>query len=73
MIEPCIIEHLLLLSVACTDTDWIICGVQGALIVLVNGLCQRLCYISLLLELLGDECEGLLCIYVMTDSWSVSC
>ena len=54
---------------ACTGTDLVNCGVQGALFVLVNDLCQQLCYISLLfLELLQDECEGLLCIYV----WLVS-
>ena len=43
---------------------------KGALVVLVNDLCQQLCYIYLLLELLWDECEGLLCIYVMAGSWS---
>ena len=27
-------------DIACTDTDSVNCGVLGALVVLVNGLCQ---------------------------------
>ena len=47
----------------CIDTDLVFCGV-----VLVNGL---YCAISFF-ELSRDECEGLLCMYVMADSWLVS-
>ena len=35
---------------------------------LVNGHCQPLCYISPLLRAPWDECEGLLCMYVVADS-----
>ena len=75
--EPSKIEHLLLLSVEIygiyADTDLVHWGVQGALVVLVNDLCQQSFFISLLfLQLLQDECKGLLCIYVMAGSWSVS-
>ena len=71
MIEPSIIEHLLLLSVEIYSMYWYRHGyIQGALVVLVNGLCQQLCYISLLLELLWDECESFLYI---CNGWLVIC
>ena len=68
MIEPftCIIEHLMLLSV---EIYSILYWYREHS---VNGLCQRLCYISLLfLELLRDECEGFLCIFiiVLCNGW----
>ena len=64
------IEHLLLLSVEIYGMDSYRLGFLWRFCV---GEWSVLCYISLLfLELSRDECEGLLCMYVMADSWLVS-